>query len=155
MARCVLTGVHFRAPQNPGNLEIWKPGIPARGDVLEIRPRCRRSRPAWGSGGRAGERLEKLRIWRSGAARRAGAQREVREAAGVPERVGRQNFRISGFRRADAQVSRLGVSCRPRTDTCNMKVSGEVRPILLKNSSLRSITTAPFQPTTRAEARPR
>jgi hypothetical protein len=36
--------------------------------------------------------------------------------------------------KADAQKSSVGGRNRPTADTCNMKVSGEVRPILLNNS---------------------
>ena len=77
MAWCVLTGLHSRAPEilkiwKSGNLEIWKPGIPSRArrarDSAEVPPFA----AGMGVGIQRPKRLEKLRIWRSGAARRAG-----------------------------------------------------------------------------------
>jgi hypothetical protein len=39
---------------------------------------------------------------------------------------------VLDFQKADAEKMAMGVRVVPTADTCNMKVSGEVRPILLK-----------------------
>lgn len=61
------------------------------------------------------KRLEKLRIWKPGAASRAGAQRASREIPGAGG-VGRQKFSFSDFQIADAREFSVSGNLRPTTD---------------------------------------
>ena len=112
MARCVLTGFHFRAP---GKLRNWISEITPRGDVLEIRPECRRSRRdgCRDAEGETARETENLGAW-GGESGRGPAR--VEGDPGCRGGVGRRNFRFSVFQRADVQISKLGVSCRSNRD---------------------------------------
>ena len=87
----------FSEPFAPtGNPKNWKSGVPPRDDALEIGPERRRFRRL-GVGMPRPKRSEKLRIWRSEAANRAGVGVRRR---GIPGRrgggaAGFQVFRIS------------------------------------------------------------
>lgn len=106
-------GVSLSSPRNPENLET-RDFAPRRGarDSAEVPPFA--TGMGSGSRGRNGSRNRESGRLRTQV---GPGRRSAREAAGVPEGVGRQNFRNSGFRRADAQISSLGVSCRPTRDT--------------------------------------
>ena len=96
VTRWVLMGFRFRAPKfrKTGNLNFRPAAMCSRfGRSGAVRAGMRSGLPS-------GKRLEKLRIWPPGVASRAGVLREVKEVAGVPEGVGRRNFRNPVFQKS-------------------------------------------------------